>query len=174
MACPNARHVRQTEVLNPHHWYGPPLDESRRLTDDTIFTTLCDWYNNGPLLVRTTPGLRHVRIVDRSPLVVDIEKSTGLDRGRAEYEGRCGQHWGKGYGWMHGYRWMMEPAAEPCAAYHLPGIIHRHLPDCPYAAIVKDRRSGRGTLPRWGRPEQATEALNAAAWDWAANDGRPE
>lgn len=173
MACPRSG---VSEVLFPNGWIGPPITEGRRfggsVMPGVVFTSMRDWYENGVLIIHAVPNLWCVSITDRSPMVVEIEEDTGLDRGHAEYEGRRGQTWVRGYGWIHGTRWQDDPADVPAAAYHLPREIFAELMDCEFEAIVRDRRSGRSTMPRWGTPGAAMAVMNVAAWNWAVDGGR--
>lgn len=151
---------------------GPPVPDGRRIDGGVCFTTMRDWYDHGADLVRD-PRVRHLSIFDRSPWVIEIEESTGLDRAHVELcQGRRpAWHWVDAYSWQYGFRWQWDPAQDQCAAYTLPQEVYRHMPPCPYPAIVERRAGGLGPPPRWPTPGLAMACLNVAAWNWAAAGG---
>ena len=155
---------------------GPPVAHGRRFERGVCFTTIRDWYERGLLILAVYPELTAVSILDRSPLVLEVEESSGESRRYVELrEGvrRPASHWVSAYGWMYGYRWLYAPEEEACGAYHLPAAIFEHLPDCQFPVIAARRRGGSGDTPRWRTPEMAAAAMNVAAWNWAvAASGR--
>ncbi len=183
MACPgrhNGYTVHHSDGRVAYHGrdatfeIGPPIPPGRRIEHGVVFTTMRDWYDNGPDIVRDVPGVRHLSIFDRSPWVIQIEEDTGLDRGHVELVRgrRPSSYWVDAYSWQHGFRWVWDPAEDQCAAYTIPQDVYRHLPPCPYEAIVRARASGLGPPPRWATPGLAMACMNVAAWNWAATDGR--
>jgi hypothetical protein len=65
-----------------------------------------------------------------------------------------------GYGWMYGWQHTLSGAESYPSI--LPEKLFRLLPDCPVAEVAKERKAGRGIMPRWPTAEAAHAALSAA------------